>query len=44
MPISADDVQLAFKVALAVAAVAIGTGLVGYLITLSATRAEKTQR
>jgi hypothetical protein len=44
LPISADDLLLAFKVALVVAGVAIGTGVVGYLITRSAKSADTSSR
>jgi len=44
LPISADDLQLALKVALVVTAVAIVIGIVGYLINRSAKRAESTPR
>jgi hypothetical protein len=44
LPISADDLQLALKVALAVGAVTIAIGVVGFLINRSARRAETTPR
>jgi preprotein translocase subunit Sss1 len=44
VPITADDLQLALKVALAVAAVTVVVGVVGFLINLAAKRAEHTPR
>jgi len=44
LPITADDLQLALKVALVVAAVAVTIGVVGFLINRSAKRAEETPR
>jgi hypothetical protein len=44
LPISADDLLLAFKVALAVAGVALATGIVGYLITRSAKSGDLSSR